>query len=567
MWKYVLCSITLMIIGASGDITVTNNAYNGIVIAMRDDLNEANCNTNFEAIKSMISSASELLYNATGNRLSFGEVKVVVPETWTCGGIANSSEGIRLSDAHVMVAPSHPVFLNNPWTQQPRGCGEQGDFIYIPEGYLSSTSEEVYGTTAQAFVQEWAKFRWGVFEETGHSGDAMFPPSYHAMSNDSLTFLPNYCTDQEIVGEQSCTDSTEEKDCIFTPNTDNSNYGITSSLLSVPFLKNVVSFCDSSTHKSDVPTKQNIICDGKSAWDVIKNSLDISENKPSENAPAPIFTLLTATPAFTDKIVIAVEHSHNTAINEDTWEFLRDAVKKFIEVDVKANTAVGLILFSNTIENIYNLTILSSIDERIKLSSLVPKGDSKSTETKNLLEAITKAAALLSNDGAIILMTANLKKLEVEASGLVSAAGGNSVWPILYPHKDGIDTSVYETLAQNTGGHTLTVKSDTHTPLGGFGDFQDVNNYHDMSLKMLQIQSNISNIGTLNEIGVKDCNVQDKDCNVNFEVDDPALYEEEYIIEIYAATSDNPTANFENLEAEIISEHDTYKAYKIKGEM
>ncbi|CAL4254824.1 unnamed protein product, partial [Meganyctiphanes norvegica] len=101
---------------------------------------------------SMISSASKLLYNATGNRLSFGEIMVVVPEGWTCGGNASISEGIRLNDAHVMVGPSHPVFGNNPWTQQPRGCGEQGDFIYIPEGYLSSPSEEIYGTTGKSWL-------------------------------------------------------------------------------------------------------------------------------------------------------------------------------------------------------------------------------------------------------------------------------------------------------------------------------------------------------------------------------------------------------------------------------
>ncbi|CAL4067487.1 unnamed protein product, partial [Meganyctiphanes norvegica] len=175
---------------------------------------------------------------------------------------------------------------------------------------------------------------------------------------------------------------------------------------------------------------------------------------------------------------------------------------------------------------------------------------------------------LLGNGGVIILVTANIKQLDADADALVSAAGGNSVWPILYPQGDGIDISVYETLAKKTGGHTFTVKNTTHRPANTYVDYQDVNNYHDLSLNMLQIQSNSSNIGALIEIAVKTCVVQDQQCkDLILEVDDPALYEDEYIIEIYSATSDEPTADFGNLQAELISKHETYKAYKIKGDM
>ena len=38
--------------------------------------------------------------------------------------------------ADIRIGNTHPVFGNKPWTEQPRGCGMPGNYIYIPTEWL-----------------------------------------------------------------------------------------------------------------------------------------------------------------------------------------------------------------------------------------------------------------------------------------------------------------------------------------------------------------------------------------------------------------------------------------------
>ena len=53
-------------------------------------------------------------------------------------------------------------------------------------------------------VHEWAKLRWGVFEEYGYPGDDRFPMFYFettwTSSGQQDTLRPNLCTDTEVAG-------------------------------------------------------------------------------------------------------------------------------------------------------------------------------------------------------------------------------------------------------------------------------------------------------------------------------------------------------------------------------
>ena len=49
----------------------------------------------------------------------------------------------------------------------------------------------------KVFVHEWAKYRYGVFEEYGYPGDDRYPMFYY----DKLGLtVPNYCTDSRLSG-------------------------------------------------------------------------------------------------------------------------------------------------------------------------------------------------------------------------------------------------------------------------------------------------------------------------------------------------------------------------------
>ena len=56
---------------------------------------------------------------------------------------------------------------------------------------------------ARLFVREWAKFRYGVFDEFGYRDDSMYPPFYkkyfnNGASEESLTA----CVDQQWIGDR-----------------------------------------------------------------------------------------------------------------------------------------------------------------------------------------------------------------------------------------------------------------------------------------------------------------------------------------------------------------------------
>jgi len=49
------------------------------------------------------------------------------------------------------------------------------------------------------FVHEWAKYRWGVFEEYGHRADPIFPSATRSYDGNE-TLRHTYCTDGEVAG-------------------------------------------------------------------------------------------------------------------------------------------------------------------------------------------------------------------------------------------------------------------------------------------------------------------------------------------------------------------------------
>lgn len=87
----------------------------------------------------MFDSASEILNTAIPG-LSFGSISVVIPKTWnSCGTfkpIRDSTSLMTWNSSDIKIGNAHPVFGYEPWTQQPRGCGLEGDFISLPRTWI-----------------------------------------------------------------------------------------------------------------------------------------------------------------------------------------------------------------------------------------------------------------------------------------------------------------------------------------------------------------------------------------------------------------------------------------------
>lgn len=113
----------------------------------------------------MVEDASQLMFSATGIMAYFGDVVIVVPKSWPCPGITFESMQLAHSwdSSHLRVGPSHYLFGDNPWTQQPGGCGEPGDFIYLPENFLLTNTD--VGSPGEDTEAKFWKLRGHLFQE------------------------------------------------------------------------------------------------------------------------------------------------------------------------------------------------------------------------------------------------------------------------------------------------------------------------------------------------------------------------------------------------------------------
>ena len=185
---------------------------------------------------------SSALFNATDGRAYLREVTVSLPRTWRTKHIACSLMEPLISTspstkAHISITAPHPLFGNKPWTQQSQGCGRPGDYIQMGSDSVRSGSNESHKQVAKLLLTEWAKYRWGVFEEIGHEGDLLYPQYFRDPHTN--TMRPNQCPPP---GQSS-------------------------------------PFCEVKDHIPEAPNKHNALCRGRPAWNIIMQSEDFANGK------------------------------------------------------------------------------------------------------------------------------------------------------------------------------------------------------------------------------------------------------------------------------------------------
>ena len=62
----------------------------------------------------------------------------------------------------ILVAGDHPVHGAFPFTQQSLGCGQPGEFTYLPYSFLAPTNSSQIG---KMISNQWMRLRYGVFED------------------------------------------------------------------------------------------------------------------------------------------------------------------------------------------------------------------------------------------------------------------------------------------------------------------------------------------------------------------------------------------------------------------
>lgn len=137
------------------------------------------------SLQLLLRDASKVLYSALDQRAFFKSVTIVVPSSWRdskCQTIIRPPRGgtpYRNADIHI--SQRHPVFNEEPYTQQSGGCGQPADAVHLPYTFVTywNHTQMEYGAPSKLFIKEWAKLRYGIFDEFGFIGDPMYPNYYY----------------------------------------------------------------------------------------------------------------------------------------------------------------------------------------------------------------------------------------------------------------------------------------------------------------------------------------------------------------------------------------------------
>ncbi|KAI9556636.1 hypothetical protein GHT06_016426 [Daphnia sinensis] len=376
----------------SSRVSITNNGYRDLVVAISPDVQPDGAADLLYNIRRIITEASADLYTATRQRSYIESVRILIPQTWV-NVAANVSTWETFQDAEIQIDHPNWKYGDLPYTVQLGGCGDPGQYIHWTPNYVNTfnydTTIAKFGPPGKLFVREWARLRYGVFEEHGYTGDdSAFPTFYRPGSaQQSADMVPNVCSHEPVdfTVDYGCGIDRQtglyDSNCMYSfPDT----FKPTSSIMSDNrMLSSAAHFCDddpSSLHKHnrEAPTKQNAVCNSQSVWSVISKHADFAGNN---NPPA---TISNVKPTF--NIVRVLNGARYVLVTDvsgsmDTYDRitrLYDASRRWIKYDITDGTYLGIVKFSTTAEILSPLTVVNS-ETRQQLMDRVPRYTEGST--------------------------------------------------------------------------------------------------------------------------------------------------------------------------------------------
>ncbi|KAG8201107.1 hypothetical protein JTE90_028775 [Oedothorax gibbosus] len=383
-------------------ITVEDKGYKGITVAIHKNVPEDVEIIN--NIKTLFQRASTFLYNSTKNSIYFREVTIIVPPTWSTQPDYEIQPGNFFSNAHVRIDLPNPEFKDTPYTLQPGGCGEPGQYIHLTPWFvkeLNGETVEMFGAPERQLVHEWAHLRYGVFDEYGMPGNKRFPMFYR----ENGKIRPTSCV-RDIKGwiesrdGGPCTMTANgevDRDCIFIPNMHSSD--AKASIMYMPFIPSMEGFCDDESHRHNVlaPTKHNTLCNYRSTWDVIFSHSDFQnlrrKRDVSTELTETLFRVLQSPKNPVSRYIIVLDVSGS--MNGQPMKLLHSAATRLVEDRIPDGAYIGLVQFSTEASILKNMTKVDN-RTRIEISRSLPAKDDggRTAIGKGLREAIK----VLTND-------------------------------------------------------------------------------------------------------------------------------------------------------------------------
>nr|XP_050031050.1 calcium-activated chloride channel regulator 3A-1-like [Dermacentor andersoni] len=335
-------------------IDKSTGAYEDIVVAI--DKSVEPDERIIDNIKALFRSASTFLHRATRGLVHFGSVTIAIPDTWPDRQNANITAANLFPAADVRVAAANPQYGDTPYTLQPRGCGERGEYVHLTPRFLGEMNDsivEAYGSPAYLLVHEWAHFRYGVFDEYGDPRSFRYPSLYceFGLVRASTCSQRHKFTVYTDSGEpcriyRGCRVSSKCK-AHFSRNSENP---VTSSIMFMPYINGVSDFCDKDgdrKHNAYAPNKHNHLCERKSTWEVISANEDFKGLPPADLSKAVDvrFIEVQKRRGTVGRVIFALDVSGSMSTNNRIGH-LREAASHYIRVIVPDGLEVGLVTFN-----------------------------------------------------------------------------------------------------------------------------------------------------------------------------------------------------------------------------
>ncbi|XP_036916822.1 calcium-activated chloride channel regulator 4 [Sturnira hondurensis] len=468
-------------------VQLNNNGYEGIVIAIDPGVPENE--TLIEQIKDMVTKASTYLFEATGKRLHFKQVSILIPETWKENSLYKIPQYENYEQADVLVAPPTQPGRDEPYTKKFTPCGEKGKSIHLTPDFVLGKKQSEYGPTGRLFVHEWAHLRWGVFDEYNEE-----KPYYSASSkkieatrcSKGVTGMNRVykCQGNSCILNRCRIDSKTklfEKDCQFFLDKYQTEK---SSIMFMQGIDSVVEFCDEKSHNHEAPSLQNEKCDYRSTWEVISNSEDIKNSTPMAGSPSsPVFSLL----QIRERTICLVLDKSGSMASSDRLNRMNQAAKFLLQI-IGNGTWVGMVHFDSTAYITSELIQIISTKERETLSKLLPTaadgGTSICAGIQSAFQVIRKRVS--QTDGSeIVLLTDGEDSSAKNCIDEVSKSGAIIHSIALGPSAD---AAVTEMSLITGGSHFLASDSTVNNGLiDAFGTLASGNTAP--SQKSLQLES------------------------------------------------------------------------------
>lgn len=467
-WVWAVAACTLMGVAAADSRTkLVENGYEGVVVGVSQEVDESLGPAIVASITDMFNEASRRLFAATRGRAYFRSVKILIPKSWSFTAVNDTALSENFEDSDVRIDIANSVYKNQPYTQQTGTCGTPGQYIHLTPEYLTDRAQAAWwGPRGKAFLMEWAKFRWGVFDELGYPGDDSFP-LFYSNSADGGTVYPTYCADTLVEGRMidkggrgACglnEMGDPDDNCRFLPYRSQT---ASSSLMSYPFIfsDTIVDFCDEASsdrpHNPHAPTKQNLFCRGKSVWEVMREHPDFADgnNPPTERYVDPEVALVQHVDA---NYALVLDYSGSM---NDHYRILKlqKTARRWLLHEVADGSEVAIIKFSKHAKLVHGLSRIEGAESRKALAeSLDVTADGGTSIGAGLYAAVKKILKGKKNP-VILLITDGEENENPRIDHIIDHVIASGVRVVTVAFGEEADPKL-ERVAQVTGGKTFTV--------------------------------------------------------------------------------------------------------------